>query len=83
MPLAEELRSTLDSELADMTNVKIAMCRRHDCWRSVLGEVVDEDASWAHLTLQVQRTMTCSYSVYPSGATGVMVRTLVNLAGLI
>ena len=23
MPLAEELRSTLDSELADMTNVKI------------------------------------------------------------
>ena len=47
-------------------------------------EFVDEDASWAHLDIaSAANNDGAPYSVYPSGATGVMVRTLVNLAGLI
>ena len=85
MPLAEELRSTLDSELADMTNVKIG----NRAGGMIVGglfleKFVDEDASWAHLDIaSAANNDGAPYSVYPSGATGVMVRTLVNLAGLI
>jgi leucyl aminopeptidase len=85
MPLAEELRSTLDSELADMTNVKVG----NRAGGMIVGglfleKFVDEDASWAHLDIaSAANNDGAPYSVYPSGATGVMVRTLVNLAGLI
>jgi leucyl aminopeptidase len=85
MPLADDLRSTLDSELADMTNVKIG----NRAGGMIVGGLflerfVPEGSSWAHLDIaSAANNDGAPYSVYPSGATGVMVRTLVNLAGLI
>ena len=82
MPLAEDLRSTLDSDLADMTNVKIG----NRAGGMIVGglfleKFVPEGTSWAHLDIASAANNDGSpYSVYPSGATGVMVRTLVNLA---
>ena len=82
MPLAEDLRSTLDSELADMTNVKIG----NRAGGMIVGglfleKFVPEGSSWAHLDIaSAANNDGAPYSVFPSGATGVMVRTLVNLA---
>jgi leucyl aminopeptidase len=82
MPLAEELRETLSSDLADMTNVKIG----NKAGGMLVGglflqEFVAKDASWAHLDIASAANNEGSpYSVYPAGATGVMIRTLVELA---
>lgn len=82
MPLPEDLRETLSSELADMTNVKIG----NKAGGMLVGglflqEFVAKDASWAHLDIASAANNEGSpYSVYPAGATGVMIRTLVELA---
>lgn len=82
MPLAEELKETLNSDLADMTNVKIGNRAGGMLVGGLfLQEFVDKDASWAHLDIASAANNDGSpYSVYPSGATGVMIRTLVQLA---
>jgi leucyl aminopeptidase len=42
---------------------------------------VAKDASWAHLDIASSANNDGSpYSVYPSGATGVMIRTLIEMA---
>lgn len=82
MPLPEDLKETLSSELADMTNVKIG----NKAGGMLVGglflqEFVAKDSSWAHLDIASAANNEGSpYSVYPAGATGVMVRTLVELA---
>jgi len=82
MPLAEELREMLNSELADMTNVKIGNRFGGMLVGGLfLKEFVPEDSSWAHLDIASAANNDGNpYSVYPSGATGVMIRTLVQLA---
>ena len=82
MPLAEELRETLNSELADMTNVKIGNRAGGMLVGGLfLKEFVAKDASWAHLDIaSAANNDGAPYSVYPAGATGVMIRTLVQLA---
>jgi leucyl aminopeptidase len=82
MPLAEELRETLNSDLADMTNVKIGNRAGGMLVGGLfLQEFVDKDASWAHLDIASAANNEGSpYSIYPSGATGVMIKTLVEIA---
>lgn len=82
MPLAEELRETLNSELADMTNVKIGNRSGGMLVGGLfLKEFVPSDSSWAHLDIaSAANNDGAPYSVYPAGATGVMIRTLVQLA---
>jgi leucyl aminopeptidase len=82
MPLAEELKETLQSELADMTNVKIGNRAGGMLVGGLfLQEFVHKESSWAHLDIASAANNDGSpYSVYPSGATGVMIRTLVQLA---
>jgi len=82
MPLPEELRPLLDSELADLTNVKIG----NRAGGMLIGglflrEFVPKGASWAHLDIASAANNDGSpYKIYPQGATGVMIRTLVQLA---
>ncbi len=82
MPLAEELKETLSSELADMTNVKIGNRAGGMLVGGLfLQEFVAKDSSWAHIDIASAANNDGSpYSVYPAGATGVMIRTLVQLA---
>lgn len=82
MPLAEELKETLNSDLADMTNVKIGNRAGGMLVGGLfLQEFVAKDASWAHLDIASAANNDGSpYSVYPAGATGVMIRTLVQMA---
>jgi leucyl aminopeptidase len=82
MPLPEELRAVLDSEIADMTNAKVgnrAGGMLVGGW--FLSEFVDKEQSWAHLDIAGPANNDSSpYSLNPQGATGVMLRTLVELA---
>ncbi|MFM2022728.1 MAG: hypothetical protein RIR89_120 [Actinomycetota bacterium] len=82
MPLADELKETLNSELADMTNVKIGNRAGGMLVGGLfLQEFVAKDASWAHLDIaSAANNDGAPYSVYPAGATGVMIRTLVQMA---
>jgi leucyl aminopeptidase len=82
MPLANELKETLSSDLADMTNVKIGNRAGGMLVGGLfLQEFVSKDASWAHLDIASAANNDGSpYSVYPAGATGVMIRTLVQMA---
>jgi leucyl aminopeptidase len=82
MPLPEELRSLLDSDLADIANVKIGnraggmLVGGH-----FLADFVPADASWAHLDIAGPANNDATpYSVIPKGASGVMIRTLVEVA---
>lgn len=82
MPLPEEIRSTLDSDLADLANVKIgnrAGGMLVGGW--FLKEFVPEGGSWAHIDIASAANNDGSpYSIYPAGATGVIIRTLVQFA---
>ena len=82
MPLPEELRPLLDSDLADIANVKIgnrAGGMLIAGW--FLSEFVAEDASWAHLDIAgPANNDSAPYGVVPKGASGVAIRTLVQLA---
>jgi len=82
MPLPGELRPLLDSDLADIANVKIgnrAGGMLIAGW--FLSEFVAEDASWAHLDIAgPANNDSAPYGVVPKGASGVAIRTLVQLA---
>jgi leucyl aminopeptidase len=82
MPLPEELRQVLDSDIADMTNAKVGnraggmLVGAH-----FLTEFVAKDQSWAHLDIAGPANNSGSpYSLNPAGATAVMLRSLVELA---
>jgi len=81
MPMPAELRELLNSELADMTNVKIGNRAGGMLIGGIfLSEFVSKDASWAHLDIASSgNNDSAPYSVYPSGATGVMIRTLIEM----
>jgi leucyl aminopeptidase len=82
MPLPEELRQVLDSEIADMTNAKVGnraggmLVGGH-----FLAEFVKPEQSWAHLDIAGPANNSGSaYSINPPGATAVMLRSLVEFA---
>ncbi len=81
MPMPSELRDLLNSELADMTNVKIGNRAGGMLIGGIfLSEFVPKDASWAHLDIASSGNNDFApYSVYPSGATGVMIRTVIEM----
>ncbi|MEY5023149.1 MAG: hypothetical protein RL569_62 [Actinomycetota bacterium] len=81
MPMPSELRELLNSELADMTNVKIGNRAGGMLIGGIfLSEFVPKDASWAHLDIASSGNNDFApYSVYPSGATGVMIRTVIEM----
>jgi leucyl aminopeptidase len=82
IPLSEELRELLDSDLADMTNAKIGNRAGGMLVGGLfLREFVAKGSSWAHLDIAAAANNDgAPYSVYPAGATGVMIRTLIQLA---
>ncbi len=81
MPMPSELRELLNSELADLTNVKIGNRAGGMLIGGIfLSEFVSKEASWAHLDIASSgNNDSAPYSVYPSGATGVMIRTLIEM----
>lgn len=85
MPLPAELRPLLDSDIADMANVKIGnraggmLIGGH-----FLADFVHAETSWAHLDIAGPANNDgAPYSVIPKGASGVMIRTLVETARLL
>jgi leucyl aminopeptidase len=83
MPLPAELRSLLNSDVADIANVKIGnraggmLIGGH-----FLREFVPKEINWAHLDVAGPADNgSAAYGYTPKGGTGVMVRTLVALAG--
>lgn len=82
MPLPEELRQVLDSDIADMTNAKVGnraggmLVGGH-----FLAEFVKHEQSWAHLDIAgPANNAAAAYSVNPPGATAVMLRSIVEMA---
>jgi leucyl aminopeptidase len=82
MPLPEELREILKSDIADMVNSRIgAPAGGMLVGGLFLSEFVPKDASWAHIDIASSANNdSAPYSVYPAGATGVMIRTLIEMA---
>jgi leucyl aminopeptidase len=89
MPLPAELRRLLDSELADIANVKIGnraggMLIAGLFLREFVGfsdKRNEHKIEWAHLDIAGPANNDAApYGSTPKGATGVMLRTLVALA---
>jgi leucyl aminopeptidase len=86
MPLPEELRPLLDSDIADIANVKIGnraggMLIGGLFLREFVGSDQATKPSWAHLDIAgPANNDSAAYGHTPKGATGVTVRTLVQLA---
>lgn len=82
MPLPPELRTILDSELADLANVKIGnRAGGMMVGAQFLADFVSKDASWAHLDIAGPANNDAApYGVIPKGASGVMIRTLIGFA---
>jgi leucyl aminopeptidase len=82
MPLPAELREILKSDIADMVNSRIGVPTGSMLVGGLfLSEFVPKDASWAHLDIASSANNdSAPYSVYPSGATGVLIRTLIEMA---
>lgn len=85
MPLPQELRPLLNSDIADIANVKIGnraggMLVGGIFLREFVGSE-NHTPAWAHLDIAGPANNDgAAYGYTPKGATGVMVRTLVNLA---
>ncbi|CAB4638046.1 unannotated protein [freshwater metagenome] len=82
MPLPEELRTILNSDVADIANVKIGnRAGGMLVGGQFLREFVPLEIPWAHLDIAGPAANAGSaYGYTPKGATGVMVRTLVMAA---
>jgi len=86
MPLPEELRPLLNSDIADIANVKIGnraggMLIAGLFLREFIGSESGSKPQWAHLDIAGPANNDASaYGHTPKGATGVTVRTLVQLA---
>ena len=82
MPLPAELREILKSDVADMVNSRIGVPSGSMLVGGLfLSEFVPKDSSWAHIDIASSANNdSAPYSVYPSGATGVMIRTLIEMA---
>ena len=86
MPLPEELRPLLNSDIADIANVKIGnraggMLIGGLFLREFVGSDKGKQPAWAHLDIAGPANNDASaYGHTPKGATGVTVRTLVQLA---
>lgn len=82
MPLPPELRTILDSEIADLANVKIGnRAGGMMVGAQFLTDFVSKDASWAHLDIAGPANNDAApYGVIPKGASGIMIRTLIELA---
>lgn len=86
MPLPEELRPLLNSDIADIANVKIGnraggMLIGGLFLREFVSSKTDRKPSWAHLDIAGPANNDGpAYGHTPKGATGVTVRTLVQLA---
>ena len=86
MPLPEELRGLLNSDIADIANVKIGnraggMLIGGLFLREFVGSEKGKKPAWAHLDIAgPANNDAAAYGHTPKGATGVTVRTLVQLA---
>lgn len=86
MPLPEELRPLLNSDIADIANVKIGnraggMLIGGLFLREFVGSEKGPKPAWAHLDIAgPANNDAAAYGHTPRGATGVTVRTLVQLA---
>jgi leucyl aminopeptidase len=86
MPLPEELRPLLNSDIADIANVKIGnraggMLIGGLFLREFVGNSKGAKPAWAHLDIAgPANNDAAAYGHTPKGATGVTVRTLVQLA---
>lgn len=82
MPLPVELRTILDSEIADIANVKIGnRAGGMLVGGQFLADFVPADQSWAHLDIAGPANNDgAPYSVIPKGASGVMIRSLIAVA---
>jgi leucyl aminopeptidase len=86
MPLPDELRPLLNSDIADIANVKIGnraggMLIAGLFLREFVGTEGKKAPSWAHLDIAGPANNDgAAYGHTPKGATGVTVRTLVQLA---
>ena len=82
MPLPVELRTILDSEIADIANVKIGnRAGGMLVGGQFLADFVPADQSWAHLDIAGPANNDAApYSVIPKGASGVMIRSLIAVA---
>ena len=82
MPLPTELRALLNSDVADIANVKIGnraggmLVGGH-----FLRDFVPTDIDWAHLDIAGPAdNSAAAYGYTPKGGTGVILRTLVSVA---
>ena len=88
MPLPSELRSRLDTDVADIANAKIGSTAGGMLLAGVFlkefvgsGEAGAKAQPWAHLDIAgTANNEAAPYGYTPKGATGVAVRTLVSLA---
>ncbi|MEN9954743.1 MAG: hypothetical protein RLZZ41_407 [Actinomycetota bacterium] len=86
MPLPEELRPLLDSDIADIANVKIGnraggMLIGGLFLKEFVGADLAKKPAWAHLDIAgPANNDSAAYGHTPKGATGVTVRTLIQLA---
>ena len=89
LPLDRKLRSLIDSDIADIANVKMGytaggtiiggLFLNEFVGNRAKGEV--DDIKWAHLDIAATaHNENAAYGVIPKGATGSYVRTLVALA---
>lgn len=88
MPMPRELRDLLDSDIADIANVKIGnraggMLIGAIFLREFIGQnkKTKEPIPWVHLDIAgTANNSGTAYGVTSKGATGVMIRTLISLA---
>jgi leucyl aminopeptidase len=80
LPIPEEMRSKLDSQVADLANIGNRYGGALQAG-AFLKEFVAEGLDWAHLDIAgPARNTDSAYGYTPKGGTGFGVRTLVALA---
>jgi leucyl aminopeptidase len=79
LPLVEDYREMLDSPIADVNNISSSPNGGAITAALFLREFVPQDMHWAHLDIAGSALLDKDWKYYKRGATGVGVRTLVEL----
>jgi leucyl aminopeptidase len=83
MPIPEEIRAGLDSEIADIANIPPSLSPAGGMLRGAafLKDFVKDEVPWAHIDIAPNAFNDNSpYGYVSAGGTGISVRTLVELA---
>ena len=78
LPLADDYRSYLKSDIADLSNISSPPREAGTITAALFLQSFVENSKWVHLDIAGPAFLDGNWNAYPAGATGAMLKTIIN-----